>query len=544
MALSASFGEGFIEGASHSLNASVAQRLLSESTSPSDSSDDESTGLLEYTELPGPPTIKKAKTHTWRKRWSVFLKQIKKAWKIWFVVLIGVAVKCIPPPHAVTTKAWNLMAIFTATIVAILIQALPTGAVAFLGLCLTIVTHTLTFDEAFSQFATEGPWVVATSIFLAGGINKTGLGKRLSCLLVSLFGASTLGLTYSLVFSEFLLAPAIPSVAARAGGIMLPICVSLAEACGSRAHDGTARQLGGYLIVTVYQTSTITSAIFLTASSANPLSRLLGSDLSGQDISWLQWAAAGIVPGLVDIALIPLILWFVYPPALKNTEGARELARAEMRVLGPMTKDEWVMLGALLTTVALWVLGSVLKINLVAAAGVGLGIVFLTDVVTWADCTENQVAWDAFTWIAALASMAAQLNTMGVLALFSNVVSKMIDKAHCQAWLSVTILTVLYVYAHYFFAGAVSQVAALYQSFVQIAIGTGVPRLLASLIFAYNSNILGSLTHYSQSHSPMFYSAGYLPLNTFLGLGLLISVVNIVVWLGVGAAWWKILNLY
>lgn len=542
MAHSASFGEEFIEGAGQSYTGSVAERLLSESTCSSETEDDASHGLPEYTELPGGPIHKKRPA--WKKGWSAIWKQFMKAWKIWFVVLIGVAVKCIPPPHAVTTKAWNLMAIFTATIVAILIQALPTGAAAFLGLCLTIVTHTLTFDQAFSQFATEGPWVVATSIFLAGGINKTGLGKRLSCFLVSWFGSSTLGLTYSLVASEFLLAPAIPSVAARAGGIMLPICVSLAEACGSRAHDGTSRELGGYLIATVYQTSTISSAIFLTASSANPLSRLLGSGLADQQITWLQWAGAGLLPGVVDIAAIPLVLWFVYPPKLKKTEGARELARAEMAVLGPMTREEWVMLGALLTTVTLWVLGSILEINLVAAAGVGLGIVFLTDVVTWADCTENNVAWDAFTWIAALASMAAELNDLGVLDLFSNVVSKMIDNAHCQAWLSVTLLTVLYVYAHYFFAGAVSQVAALYQSFVQIAIGTGVPPLLASLIFAYNSNILGSLTHYSQSHSPMFYSAGYVPLNTFLGLGLLISVVNIVIWLGVGAAWWKILNLY
>jgi len=40
---------------------------------------------------------------------------------------------------------------------------------------------------------------------------------------VSLFGKTTLGLTYSLVFAEALLAPAIPSVAARAGGIFFPL---------------------------------------------------------------------------------------------------------------------------------------------------------------------------------------------------------------------------------------------------------------------------------------------------------------------------------
>lgn len=40
---------------------------------------------------------------------------------------------------------------------------------------------------------------------------------------MSKFGSTTLGLTYSLVLAEALLAPAIPSVAARAGGIFFPL---------------------------------------------------------------------------------------------------------------------------------------------------------------------------------------------------------------------------------------------------------------------------------------------------------------------------------
>lgn len=37
------------------------------------------------------------------------------------------------------------------------------------------------------------------------------------------FGKTTLGLTYSLVLGEAVLSPAIPSVAARAGGIFFPL---------------------------------------------------------------------------------------------------------------------------------------------------------------------------------------------------------------------------------------------------------------------------------------------------------------------------------
>ena len=50
---------------------------------------------------------------------------------------------------------------------------------------------------------------------------------------MSAFGKTTLGLAYSLVFAEALLAPAIPSVAARAGGIFFPLVKALCLACGS-----------------------------------------------------------------------------------------------------------------------------------------------------------------------------------------------------------------------------------------------------------------------------------------------------------------------
>lgn len=66
-------------------------------------------------------------------------------------------------------------------------------------------------------------WLIAIAFWLSKGFIKSGLGNRIAYSIVSLFGKTTLGLTYSLVMAEALLAPAIPSVAARAGGIFFPL---------------------------------------------------------------------------------------------------------------------------------------------------------------------------------------------------------------------------------------------------------------------------------------------------------------------------------
>ena len=65
------------------------------------------------------------------------------------------------------------------------------------------------------------------AFFISRGFVKTGLGRRIALQFVKLFGKKTLGLAYSLVGVDLILAPATPST--RAGGIMFPIIKSLSE---------------------------------------------------------------------------------------------------------------------------------------------------------------------------------------------------------------------------------------------------------------------------------------------------------------------------
>jgi anion transporter len=251
----------------------------------------------------------------------------------------------------VARNAWQLLAIFLATIVGIITQPLPLGAVALLGLGASVLTKTLSFSAAFSAFGDPIPWLIALAFFFARGFIKTGLGNRLAYHFVSLFGSSSLGLGYSLVFSEALLAPAIPSVSARAGGIFLPLVKSLCAACGSNVGDGTERKLGAWLMLTCFQTSVISSSMFLTAMAANPLAANLTLSTIGQGIGWTDWAKAAFVPGLVSLLVVPLLLYIIYPPTLKSSPDAPKLAKEKLEKMGPMSKNEFIMTGTLLLTV-------------------------------------------------------------------------------------------------------------------------------------------------------------------------------------------------
>ncbi|XP_028757153.1 dicarboxylate transporter 1, chloroplastic-like [Neltuma alba] len=266
-------------------------------------------------------------------------------------IATGLLLWFLPKPSGVSTNAWQLLSIFMATIVGIISQPLPLGAVAILGLAASVLTKTLTYAAAFSAFGHQIPWLVALAFFFAKGFIKTGLGTRIAYHIVSLAGSSSLGLGYSLVFSEALLAPAIPSVSARAGGIILPLVKSLCSACGSNVGDGTEDRLGSWLTFTCFQTSVISSAMFLTAMAANPLCATLTFNAIKTTIGWGDWAKAALVPGVVSLILVPLILYVIYPPTVKNSPDAPRLARDKLRQMGPMARNEKIMAATLLLTV-------------------------------------------------------------------------------------------------------------------------------------------------------------------------------------------------
>ena len=197
------------------------------------------------------------------------------------------------------------------TCVGLVLEPLPVGAWAFCALTVTVTTKTLSFPMAFAAFRNEVIWLIVVSFFFAKGFEKTGLGERIANIFVKLMGHSTLGLAYGLVLAECVIAPAMPSTSARAGGIFMPIIKSLSENAGSYPGP-SAKKLGNYLVHTVMQASSFSSILFLTAAAQN----LLCLDLAAQAgihvaNPWVTWFIGAAPPSIAGLLLTPLILYKV-----------------------------------------------------------------------------------------------------------------------------------------------------------------------------------------------------------------------------------------
>lgn len=460
----------------------------------------------------------------------------------WGVVLfVAVGILLIPVPAGITSQSWRLLAIFAATITGSIVRPIPGAAIVLLGVTALPVFRVLTINEALTGYADPVVWLVLAAFFISRGMIKTGLGRRIAFLFIKAIGKHSLGLAYALGSTETVLATVIPSTGARSGGIIFPIAKSLAEAYESRPGP-TARRLGAFLMASVYQCNVIVCAMFLTGQASNPIIARFAQEVTGIEITYARWAIGAIVPGILCLVLVPLVIYRVFPPEVRHTPGASELASEELRVMGRPKWSEWLMLLVFLLVSVLWMTSKLHGIDYAAVALLGISVLLITGVLDWEDLISEKAAWGVFIWYGGLIRMAEALGQTGITKRFAEASASL--TTGWKWWLALASLLLIYFYAHYVFASITAHVTAMFVPFLIVILAAGTPTYLAVLSLAYFSNLAAALTHYGTTPAPIYFGAGYTTQRTWWTLGLITSLITIAVWTVVGFTWWKVLKLW
>src|SRR6478672_9602312 len=223
-----------------------------------------------------------------------------------FPFVMATAIWFTPVPAGLTPQAWHLFAVFVAAIASVLIGAYPLLTAAMVAVGTVVLTNTITPAQAFSGFANSSVLLVVIAFIVAQAVVKSGLGRRISLLMVSRFGGSALGLAYSIVLTDAAIAPAFPSNTAR-GGVLFPIVLSVSKGAGSEPEDPEGRRLGGYLMFCGMASLAVSSALWMTATSCNPIAVQIAQK-SGVEIGFGSWILASSVPSLAAILMLPLLV--------------------------------------------------------------------------------------------------------------------------------------------------------------------------------------------------------------------------------------------
>lgn len=464
--------------------------------------------------------------------------------KLAIVIGIGAVLWFLPHPEAITPIAWHLFAVFAATIAGFILQPMPIGAVAFIGVTAGALLGVISVKTAISGYGNSTIWLIVCAFLLARAFIKSGLGSRIAYLIIKAIGKSSLTLGYAITLSDFVISPATPSSTARAGGIIYPIIRSLSSALHSEPNDGTARKFGAYIMQIEYQANAITCAMFMTAMAGNPMSVELAAKTIGVEITWSEWALAAAVPGVISLIVMPYLLYKLYPPEIHEMPHAKKMAVEALEKMGPMSYMEKVVLVVFVGALALWATSSLTHMNATGVGMLAVTVLLLTNVLTWQNVLQEKGAWNTMFWMGSLIALAGALSSSG----FIKVVAGMAGSAIASAglsWLTAFILLALiYVYSHYAFASVSAHIGAMYAAFLAVAVAVGTPPLLAAIAFASLSNLMIPLTHYGGGAAPILYGAGYVPQGKWWQLGFIMVTVYMVIWLGIGSFWWHVIGLW
>jgi DASS family divalent anion:Na+ symporter len=433
---------------------------------------------------------------------------------------VALGIWFVPTPGTLSPQAWHLFAIFAATILSVVIGAFPILTASVLAVAVAVLSGTLTANDAYAGFANPTIVLIIVAFLVARAVVKCGLGERLGHRAISLFGRTTLGLSYSIFIVDAVIAPAFPSNTARSG-VLYPLALSMAQAAGVTPERADRHRLGGFLMFSGMASLTLSSALWLTAMAANPLGTAIAKT-RGIDITFGSWLIAAVVPTLVCMAVLPYVYYKVMRPEVTSMPEAPAAARKALADLGPLTRDQKIVAATFAGMVALWSVASALGIDVTAVAFLGLGILLATSVLTLDDIAKEGDVLATFIWFASLFTLSDQLNKLGFMEFLGG---------------RLVMLLVVYIALHYLFVSQTAHLLALFSVFLGVGAQLGVtPALLAfQLLFA--TNYFAAIAPQGSSANLLFAASGYMSQGELYKWGAIHTGLCLLIYLVIGTPW-------
>ncbi|WP_277293544.1 DASS family sodium-coupled anion symporter [Veillonella montpellierensis] len=488
-------------------------------------------------------------------------KKVVPLWKLLAPVVVAVIVWLIGAPTGLGAGAWLYVSIFAGLVVGLILEPMPPAFVGLIAIIVSIlfrvgpavkidaltgnafpITSAAAISWGLSGFSNTIVWLIFAAFMIGIGYQNSGLGRRIALFLVQKLGTSSLGLGYAIALTDLILAPFIPSNAARSGGTIYPVVSSICPMFDSYP-DKNPRKIGSYLTWVSLATTCVSSSIFLTGQAPNPLAVELAAKSGVVTMSWTSWFLALLPVSIILFIITPLLAYILCKPEVKGSSEIAKWARTEFRTLGTMSFGEIAMACISVLALVLWIGSSYFGINPTTTALIVIILMVLTKIITWQDFLANKPAWNVLTWFATLVPMASGLKNVG----FLNWLAHMAGGTLVSLDPTIAMLGLLIAFCvlRYFFASATAYVTAMVGLFVALVLEIpGVNATEVMTILLLPMGIMGVLTPYGTGHSPVWFASGFIKGPEFWKLGFIFGFIYLAIFIIVGIPWIRFILPY
>jgi DASS family divalent anion:Na+ symporter len=235
------------------------------------------------------------------------------------------------------------------------------------------------------------------------------------------------------------------------------------------------------------------------------------------------------------MALLPLVLYRVIGPEVRRTPEAPAQARAALAALGPLSRQERIVLVVFVGMVGLWASAATFGLDSTAIAFLGLGALLAGDVITLDDIARQGDVLATFIWFAVLFTLSSQLNELGFMGFLGRKLAAALGGLATPT--AGLILVAAYILLHYLFVSQTAHLLALFGVFLDVGVKLGVNPVILAFQLLFATNYFSAITPQGSSANLLFAGSGYLTQGDLYRLGAITTAVSVAIYFVVGTGW-------
>ncbi|WP_353095210.1 DASS family sodium-coupled anion symporter [Tissierella praeacuta] len=485
---------------------------------------------------------------------SVKVKKIKSPFEIrmaYFGVPIALIVLALiwtmNTPSELTYTGKMAMGIFAFALILWISNGIPNYITSLIVLVLLPVTGAWTESKVLGVFGYEVIWLMIAAFVIASGMEKSGLARRLALFLITKLGKSTNSVLIVLMITNFLVSFVVPSTTARAA-MLLPIVMLIIDVFEINNENINDRNFGKLLALQGIQSNNLSTAAIVTATSSQILAISFIKDLTGTDISWMDWFIACAPITIATLVASYLIGKLMFKTDNKSASAEKTAAlESEYKSLGKMNQAEIKALIIFAITIVLWAIDSVhiklfgFQLSLVMVA-IASAILFFLPHIGILEWKEANIKWDLLVFSCGAYAGGLALDSSGVASWALNSIFKSLSVENLSFFTLYAIVIFIASFSHFVFTSKTVRTIILIPTIVAIAKVAGVNPVSLALPASFMIADTITLPPHSKVNV-LYYSTGNFTVLEQMSYGIFVLLAKCGIMLVASFTWFKVIGI-
>ena len=395
---------------------------------------------------------------------------------------------------------------------------------------------------ALTGFSSPAFCLVGAALFLAAAMMQTGLDRRIALVTLSKIGTSPSRVVLGIILCGFILSFFVPSTTARVA-CLVPIVTGMVRAFGLPLKSA----FGAMLLITVAQVDSVWNVGIKTAAAQNMVAVGFIQELTGHDISWLDWfVAAAPFAALMSVVLY-VVVTRLFKGSLENISGGDDAVRRELAKLGPMSAAEWKLTVVSLVLLFMWVTEKKLHpfdTTTTTVCAIALLMLPSMGVMDWKSVV-NRINWGTLLVFGVGISLGSTLLSTHAAQWLAEGIGSSFGLADQTTFVVVAVLALFLIIIHLGFASAAALSSALIPIIIALVNGLDAPNvnvLGITMILQYIISF-GFILPVNAPQNLIAYSTGAFDVKTFAFTGIILTIAAYLLILLMSATYWSWMGL-